>query len=1639
MLKRVLGLDLGTNSIGWALVQQNSEEKQGNIIAAGSRILPMSQDILGKFDSGQSISQTAERTRLRGIRRLRERQLLRRERLHRVLNILGFLPKHYADQIDFKNHFGKFIPEAEPKLAWILNDETTKADFLFKRSFQEMVEDFAKHQPQLTENKKKIPYDWTIYFLRKKALTNKIEKEELAWLLLNFNQKRGYYQLRGEEDDETPNQVVEFYSLKVIDVVDSGDRKGRDEIWYNVHLENGWIYRRTSRIFLDWVGKIKDFIVTTDLNDDGTVKKDKEGKEKRSFRAPAEDDWTLLKKKTEADVEKSYKTVGTFIYDTLLQNPAQKIKGKLVRVIERKFYKSELEAILKKQKDFHNELIDETLYRACLEELYENNDAHRNSICQKDFTHLFLNDIIFFQRPLKTKKSLISDCKFESRPMKDKDGKLIKDENGKQVLKPLRCISKSHPLFQEFRLLQFIQNIKLYQKEKKIDGKLETDVNVTGEFLKSAKDWINLLEWMNERKEIDQKAFLKYPRFSLKRNAEKYRWNYVEDKSYPCNETRALIISRLNKLKKIPENFLTKEIEEALWHILYSVEDKNDIVKALKTFADKHDLQEDFVEQFKKFPPFKKEYGSYSAKAIKKFLPLMRFEIYWSEESIHSQTKNRIEKILNGEYDETIRDRVRDKSINLTEINQFQGLPVWLVSYIVYDRHSEDGEVLNWETPADIEHYLKDVFKQHSLRNPIVEQVITETLRVVKDIWQYYGKGETNFFDEIHIELGREMKNPADRRKQMTNQITENENTNLRIKALLAELLNDSDCENVRPYSPMQQEILKIYEEGALNIANEIPEEIIKISKQAQPTQSELLRYKLWLQQKYRSPYTGEVIPLNKLFTRAYDIEHIIPQSRFFDDSFSNKIICEVEVNTDKDNSTAYEYIKNNRGKKIDLSHGKTVTLFTIEAYEDFVKGNYEKSRNKMKKLLMEEIPEAFIQRQMNDSRYISKIVKNLMSNIVREIGEQEAISKNVIASNGLITSALRQDWGLNDIWNEIITPRFERLNEITKSKSFGDWTNKDGKRIFQTQVPLELQKGFSKKRIDHRHHALDAIVIACATRNHINYLNNDNANGKDKTKPTRFDLRNKLRRLEDVQIERTENGQKVKKIIKVAKEFYKPWSSFTQNVKEILSNIVVSFKQNLRVINKTVNHYQVLKKDGQGKSVKVLLTQTKGDNWAIRKSMHKDTVSGLVQLKFQKTISLSAALDNWEMIVAKDFKAEIKRLVALKYDKEKLVKYFKEKDNKWGYTDVSRVEIHYWDVNEKGEPNNVASRVKIDDSFSSNNIKSITDTGIQKIMLNHLKKYDEDKNGKISEHPELAFSPDGVDKMNKTIQELNDGKSHKPINKVRTFELKGNKFNIGQNGNKAYKYTEAAKGTNLFFGIYLDENGKRSYATVPLNIVIERKKQGLSVIPENNESGHKLLFHLSPNELVYVPTEEERANPDSIDCTNLNQKQKERIYKFIDGSGTTANFIPSTIADLIFNPKKGEEKSRLSFPIQNELGLGSPQSKNQKSFDDVMIKNVCVKLKVDRLGNLSRAPQNSKYTSEKNDIVKEPDTVYETAGLKKFFSFDEMENDQLKYFASLEPIALLQNLKQMVLAVFGYKTEPSINTMPRIINFTEV
>lgn len=1529
-MKNILGLDLGTNSIGWALINYSKSEDKGNITGIGSRIIPMSQDLLGDFGKGNTVSQTAERTRLRMMRRLRQRHILRRERLHRVLNLMGFLPSHFKEGLDFNQRPGQFLNETEPKIAyrkeWNEALQKFQHHFIFMTAHQEMLEQFGVQNPEwlLKEDgsQRNIPYDWTIYYLRKKALTEKIEKEELAWLLLHFNQKRGYYQARGEDEEEQPNKDVQFHSLLITDVQADPEPGRKGETWYALTLSNGWIYRRSSKTPLfDWKGKTRDFIVTTDLEADGSPKLDRDGQVKRSFRAPGPEDWTLLKKKTEHDIEISGKTVGAYIFDTLLAQPRVKIKGKLVRTIERKYYRDELHRILETQSRFHKELKDTELLQQCINELYKQNQPHQELLSNKNFAYLLAEDIIFYQRPLRSKKSTVGNCSLEFRPSRDEKGQLVFID-GKPAIYPLKAAPRSNPYYQEFRLWKWMHDLRIFKKEDETDR--------TSEFLGSIEQKEKLFEYLNNQKEITQEKLLKFllsqqglKGKQLNLESAAIRWNYVEGKIYPGNETRAMILGRLNKFHDQPEVFLDNEKLHHLWHIIYSINDKEAFGKALRSFANRYDLNPDnFYEAFKKTPPFESSYGSYSEKAIKKFLPLLRLGKYWSFDRIDAATRNRIEKIQTGEYDETIREEVRKKSIHLQADADFQGLPEWLAKYVIYDRHSEADSAGKWNSIADIDQWLKE-FKQYSLRNMIVEQIVLESMRVVRDIWMHYGKGAAGFFDEIHIELGRDLKQTNDERKRMTDQISENEATNYRIKHLLVEMQQSGQVENVRPYSPMQQEILKIYEDGVLRSGIEVDPEILKISKTAQPGAADLRRYRLWLEQKYRSPYTGQVIPLSKLFTPEYQIEHIIPKASYFDDSLSNKVICEAAVNKLKDNFTGYAFIQEKQGQIVELGFNKKVKIFTPEEYKEFVQQHYASNPVKKRKLLMEDIPEEMTERQLNDTRYISKLISQVLSNIVRADENDEGVnSKNIIQVSGKVTSALRQDWGLNDIWNEMLVPRFERLNVLLKTDQFLAWNQQHQKWL--PTVPLEFAAGFNKKRIDHRHHALDALVIACATRSHVNYLNNTNARRGQKNGETQNGTRYDLRSILCYKRKNSDNKDGYEWIFK------KPWESFTADAALTLQGIVISYKKNLRVLNNTSNRYTRWELQN-GELVRSIEKQTKGEAKAIRKPLHKDTVFGAVRLRKKKMVSISTALDDIGSIVDAEFRKYLQSLQQQGYDKKKIQSQLKTMQMEWKGHSISRLEVWYW------ENELVASRKTLDTSFNEEGIQSITDTGIQKILTRHLENYKgrQDENGKPISPETIAFSPEGIEEMNTNMRSINNGKDHQPIEKVRVYEPKGNKFPVGEKANKRSKFVEAAKGTNLYFGVYQSGTGGRTYESIPLNIVIERLRQGLTPVPEINENGDRLLFDLSPNDLVYVPTEDETQAGGKPKVSEGKKLNADRVYKVVSFTGNQIFFV----------------KQEIAVPILNKVEFSS-LNKMERTIDGPMIKSCCWKISNDRLGN---------------------------------------------------------------------------------------
>jgi len=322
-----------------------------------------------------------------------------------------------------------------------------------------------------------------------------------------------------------------------------------------------------------------------------------------------------------------------------------------------------------------------------------------------------------------------------------------------------------------------------------------------------------------------------------------------------------------------------------------------------------------------------------------------------------------------------------------------------------------------------------------------------------------------------------------------------------------------------------------------------------------------------------------------------------------------------------------------------------------------------------------------------------------------------------------------------------------------------------------------------------------------------------------------------------------------------------------------------------------------------------------------------------------------------------------------------------------------------------------------LDETFNVETIETITDSGIQTILLNHLNqlKYQNatDEKGKPIAAELVAFSPDGIDEMNNNIVILNNGKFHQPIFKVRITKAKGEKFAVGQRGNKKDKYVIAAKGTNLFFAIYKDTSGKRNYTSIPFNEVLEMQKQNAMAkekpvsVPLKNEKGDALLLYLSPNDLVYIPSEDEKENINSINFNCLNKEQVNRIYKVVSFTGTQCFFIKSDVSASIVN--------KVEF---------SPLNKMEKSIEGIMIKECCIKLKVDRLGNISLAKKNyneNNISKGEGPNVNEPNTEYQTKQKLRFFqSMTEMNESDAQDMALLPFKERLRKVVDLILRNYG-------------------
>lgn len=288
-----------------------------------------------------------------------------------------------------------------------------------------------------------------------------------------------------------------------------------------------------------------------------------------------------------------------------------------------------------------------------------------------------------------------------------------------------------------------------------------------------------------------------------------------------------------------------------------------------------------------------------------------------------------------------------------------------------------------------------------------------------------------------------------------------------------------------------------------------------------------ILKFKLWEECKRTCPYTGLSIPINELFTNKWQIEHIHPWSKSLNDSFANKTLCLGTENIKKGNQTPFEFYGN------DDVNWSAIKERALKLFSDTKE--YPNAYQKFKRFVQQKFDDDFSSRQLNDTRYISKEAKNYLSKIC----------KNVMVSPGQATSNLRQKWGLNHILND----------------------------------------ENAKTREDHRHHAIDALVMACTKLSYVQELSKWNRYNRT------YDL----------------------------KQFPLPWETFTYDADKAVEKILISHK---KISNDITVRFKSVEKNGKKHTNKGI---------AARGQLHKETVFGKRNFNGEEAFHVRKAIDSLE------------------------------------------------------------------------------------------------------------------------------------------------------------------------------------------------------------------------------------------------------------------------------------------------------------------------------------------------------------------------------------------------------------------------
>jgi hypothetical protein len=605
-------------------------------------------------------------------------------------------------------------------------------------------------------------------------------------------------------------------------------------------------------------------------------------------------------------------------------------------------------------------------------------------------------------------------------------------------------------------------------------------------------------------------------------------FNYEKELKIAGNKT----LAGLSKVfGKKAWNDMSWEQKMHAWHIKLNGKDRDKTIEYVKNKWGFDDKQADKFIKLR----LADGYGQLSTRAINRILPyLKRGEGYSDAVLLAGLSKafgNTVWNNYSDEYKKEIEDNVLSVFMKDDEGTGMDHAKDLLREAYGLNDHQLDK--LYHHSDIDGNPHLgylpEDDKKIKKIKNPVVEAALFEVRRMTNALIEKYGKP-----NEIKIEMARELKMGAKKREEFRFKQREREKENIEAKKTLDEY--------GMPYTRRNVQKVLLFRE------------LEKVSGKA------------------ISPFSGKTISISQLFNEGYfQIEHIIPYSVSLDDSMANKTLCEADINREKGDDTPYEYYKRIGGDWDDIKN----RIFKILPYK------------KAKRFISKDNPalEQFISRQLNDTRYISRFARDYL----------KMACQNVSVTQGSVTETLRRHWGLDGI-----------LNAPQKLEGYPDGeyivaVDVDGKLIegsLEPWVPqpeqikkIETDKqkigkpahGYvrnnafylKKLRNDHRHHAIDALAVACSNQGFLQKLATMSGKGQDRN---------------------------------AALNFPEPWEGFYQDAKKSIEGILVTYHQKDRVLTKVK---KALFDKKSGKRLEKKGKKLYGQGIAARGALHEETYYG--------------------------------------------------------------------------------------------------------------------------------------------------------------------------------------------------------------------------------------------------------------------------------------------------------------------------------------------------------------------------------------------------------------------------------------------